>query len=141
MKDPSVVGITAVEIPPSRFDAVIEVLLIVLLVFSPLALGAVEAWSEMVVICLTGAMVITLALKLTFSRGARLVWSWAYVPIGLFLLLVVLQLIALPAGWIEAISPHTAAEKTRLLGDLPNAPSVLGSMTISFYSLATRQLR
>lgn len=38
----------------SRFDTVIEWLMIALLAFMPLAFGAVSAWSEQVVIILTG---------------------------------------------------------------------------------------
>jgi len=123
---------------PSQFDTVIEWLVIALLAFMPLAFGAVEAWSELVVIALTSAMAIVLALKLASQRETGLVWSWAYVPIALFVLVVVLQLVPLPAGLVRAISPGTAATKTKLLGDLPNAADGLRTMTLSFYPLATR---
>jgi len=121
-----------------RFDTVIEWLMILLLAFMPLAFGAVEAWSELVVVALTGAMALCLALKLAWRRDARLVWTWAYVPIGLLLLVVILQLVPLPSSVVNAISPHTAATKTKLLDDLPNAPDHLKTMTLSFYPLATK---
>jgi hypothetical protein len=44
----------------NRFDTIIEKLLIALLVFMPFALGARAAWSEEVVIALSGAIVICL---------------------------------------------------------------------------------
>ncbi len=44
--------------PLSRFDTIIEKLLVALLVFMPLALGARTAWSQEVVIGLSGVIVI-----------------------------------------------------------------------------------
>ena len=122
----------------SRFDRAIEWLLVGLLAFMPLAFGAVEAWSEMVVIALGGTMAVCLALKLVLEPESRLIWSWAYVPIGLFLVIVVLQLVPLPAAWVGSISPATASLKTKLLSDLPVATNGLKTMTVSFYPLATR---
>jgi tetratricopeptide (TPR) repeat protein/O-antigen ligase len=121
-----------------RFDMVIEGLMIGLLAFMPLALGAAQAWSEQVVVALTGSMVLCLTLKLTLCKNCQAVWSWAYLPLVLFLILVSLQLVPLPAPIVQAVSPSTAALKTELLSDLPNAPTILDSMTISFYPLATR---
>lgn len=131
------VDISMAEVPVSRFDTVIEWLMIALLAFMPLAFGAVEAWSEMVVIALAGAMGLLLALKLTLRRDASLVASWVYVPVAAFLLLALAQLLPLPAGWVAAASPNTAALKTALLGDLPDAGEVLRKMTMTFYPLAT----
>ena len=131
------VDINTVEAAVSRFDTVIEWLMIALLAFMPLAFGAVEAWSEFVVVALAGTMALVLALKLTFRRDTRLVASWVYVPVAAFLLLAVAQLLPLPTGWVAAVSPNTAALKTTLLGDLPNAGDVLRKMTLTFYPLAT----
>jgi len=122
----------------SRFDTIIEWLLIALLAFMPLAFGVVEAWSELAVILLAEAIVVCLALKLVTDRAFRFVWTWAYAPIGLFFLLAISQLIPLPLSWVAVVSPHTAALKTQLLGDLPNADALLKTMTLSFYPLATR---
>ena len=47
----------------SRFDTVVEWLLVGLLAFMPLAFGVVHAWSEEIVIALSGAVVICLLLK------------------------------------------------------------------------------
>ena len=122
----------------SNFDRIIEWLLIALLAFMPLAFGAVEAWSELVVVTIAAAMVICLAAKLIIRKDTSFVWTWAYVPLVLFLSLVFLQLIPLPAELVRLISPSTAGMKSSLLGDLPDAGDVLQKMTITFYATATK---
>lgn len=120
------------------FDTMIEWLLISLLAFMPLAFGAVQAWSEEVVIALSSAIAICFLLKLVFNSEQGPIWSWAYVPIGAFLLVATLQLVPLPVGLVSFISPNTAAVKTELLSDLSNADTLLKSMTFSFYPNATK---
>lgn len=121
-----------------RLHQVCEWLLIALLAFMPLAFGAVEAWSEMVVVVLSGAILICYLLGLVVDRKNEIAWSWAYVPIALFILVAVVQLQALPASLVETVSPNTAAIKSELLGDLPQSDSVLQKMTLSFYPHATK---
>lgn len=126
---------------PRRLDRAIEGLLIALLAFMPLAFGAVEAWSEQVVTMTVAAMALLLAVKLLLDTGSRFVWSWTYLPIGLFVLLVLLQLVPLPADVVAAISPQTAALKADLLGDLPEA-GTQSALTLTFYPHASlHQLR
>ncbi len=120
------------------FDRTIERLLIALLIFAPLAFGTVEAWSEQIVIALASAMLMCLLLKVVVTRRREITWTWAYVPIALFTLIVVLQLIPLPQGIVRLVSPNTVARRSELLGDLPNASSILSRMTISFYPHGTR---
>ncbi|MHC4439711.1 MAG: O-antigen ligase family protein [Planctomycetota bacterium] len=127
------------DVHPSGFDQVIELLLISLLAFMPLAFGAVEAWSEEVVVVFTTAISICFALKLVLQKEVKLVWSWSYIPIALFILIAVFQLIPLRAGLVNIISPSTAATKKELLGDLPKSGVLLKSMTLSFYPNATAQ--
>ncbi len=122
----------------SSFDTAIEWLLVALLAFMPLAFGVVHAWSEEVVIALSGAVVVCFLLKFLVHRGQMLIWNWAYVPIGLFLFVAVLQLVPLPAQLVSIISPNTVALKTELLGDLPDADTLLKSMSLSFYPNATK---
>ena len=135
---PHPIDIPITDTPPSRFDTVIECLLIALLIFMPLAFGVVHAWSEMVVIAIAAAISICLVLKLACRRDIRFVWSWTYLPIALFLLLSVIQLLPLPAAVVAAISPQTSATKIALLGDLPDADRALRYMTLSFYPHATK---
>ncbi|MHC4322790.1 MAG: O-antigen ligase family protein [Planctomycetota bacterium] len=126
-----------IDVNPCGFDKAIEWLLISLLAFMPLAFGAVEAWSEEVVAALAAAISACFLLKLVFQKETKLVWSWAYIPIAIFILIAVVQLVPLPAGLINAISPSTAATKKELLGDLPNSDILLRSMALSFYPKAT----
>jgi len=127
-----------VDTASRRFDEVIEWLIISLLAFAPLAFGAVEAWSEEVVLALAAAVSICFLLKLVFEKNARAIWSWTYVPAVLFILVIVLQLMPLPSGIAHMLSPNTVAMKNELLGDLPNSNTLLGSMTLSFYPNATK---
>ena len=133
----SLSNLDIIDVHSDRFDKVIEWLLISLLAFMPLAFGAVEAWSEEIVAALAAAISICFLLKLVFQKETKLVWSWAYIPLALFILIAVFQLIPLPAGIVNAISPSTAATKKELLGDLPNSGVLLKSMTLSFYPNAT----
>ncbi len=121
----------------SIFDTIIEVAMVAMLVFMPAVFGAVEPWSELVVISLASIMALCLLLKLVFVKDARFVWSWAYVPLGLFLLVGLLQAVSWQVSVVKAISPDTVAMKTRLLSDIANAGKTLQQMTISFYPYAT----
>src|SRR5262249_29249698 len=97
---------------------------------------------EAIFLLLVSTVGLCLPVKLVRRPDTRFVWSWTYLPIALFLLLVAMQLIPLPMGFIRAISPITAALKTHLLADLPQAQDATRSMTLTFYAEATlRQLR
>ncbi len=132
------INLDVIDVPLSWFDKVIEWLLISLLAFMPFAFGAVEAWSEEVVIALAAAISVCFLLKLIFEENTRFIWSWAYVPVAVFLLVAVFQLIPLRTSLVSAISPSTATIKKELLGDLPNSAALLKSMTLSFYPNATK---
>jgi len=123
--------------PANWFDAAIEWLMISLLAFMPFAFGAVEAWSEQVVVVLAGSIAVCFALKLVFHRNTTFLWSWSYLPVGLFVLVAVFQLFPLPTAFVKTISPHTVALKTQLFGELPSTGTLLSSMTVSFYPNAT----
>jgi len=120
-----------------RLDSTIEWLLIGLLGFMPLAFGAVEPWSEMVTCLMVAAMSVCLALKYTLSDSFRMVWTWLYVPILLFLALVVFQLIPLPNYLATWFSSQTVTTKGSFLADLQEDGS-LDSTTLSFYPYATK---
>jgi O-antigen ligase len=126
------------EAIPSKFDTVIEWLLGGLLVFMPLAFGARNAWTEEVVIVLSGCIIICFLLKLIFNRNQRVVWSWVYVPIGLFVLIVSLQLVPLSTNLLSIVSPNTVRLRTELLGGLPEAEKLLKTMPITLYRNGTR---
>ena len=121
-----------------RLDRIIERFLVALLVFMPLAFGVVEAWSEMIVVVLAGAISVCFLLKPVVARSQSAIWTWAYVPVAVFVVVVLVQLIPLPSAVVQVISPNTVSRKTELLSDLDHASEVLSSMTVSFYPYATR---
>jgi len=123
-----------------RLDLAIECLLTALLAFMPLAMGAVQAWSELVVVIAAGAMGLLLAIARLTDRQRRAAWSWIYLPLLLLVGLCALQLLPLPAAWVAAISPTTAETRRALLADLPGSERVLRFMTLSFYPLETRRM-
>lgn len=122
----------------SRLDTAIEWLLISLLAFMPLAFGVVHAWSEEIVIIISGAVVICFLLKILFHRKREILWTWAYIPLVIFLLLVVIQLIPFPHRVISVVSNNTVIMKTELLSDLPDSDKLLESMTLTFFPFATK---
>jgi len=115
----------------------IERLIACLVVFMPLALGPGEARSEMVLFLLTAALSVCFLLWVKGRGGSLDVWTTAYLPLALFILVAAVQLMPLPLGWLALISSNTAALKTELLGDVPDAQSVLDAQPISFYPYAT----
>lgn len=127
------------DAPSSKFDTVIEWLLMAMLAFMPLAFGAVDAWAEMIVVALTIAITVVFAAKLIFSRSATLIWTWLYVPIALFIGVVALQLMPLPIEWIKVLSPQTVAFKSELLAYTPGALDS-GKMTLTFYGWETSRM-
>src|SRR5438067_12767966 len=102
-------------------DRAIEWLLIALLAFSPAAFGVVETWSETVVIAAAATLTILLALKLLLRPRVGFVWTLAYMPLALFVLVVLFQLIPLPEEIFKAIAPGAHGLKARLLADVPDA--------------------
>jgi len=124
--------------PDDRFDRIIEGLLVALLAFMPLAFGAVEAWSEEIVLALAAALSICFLLRAGFGGNVRFTWTWAYVPVIVFLLVALAQVLPLPPGLVRLVSPNTVTRKWELLGDLPMAQEVLSTINVSFYPHATK---
>ena len=125
----------------SKYDLTIEGLLALLLLFAPFAFGAVQAWSELMLLALVAGMVLALAGRQLFERhSSPCRWSPSYLLIIAFLALVAFQLFSLPWPMLGAISPVTASLKGDLLADLPGGAPATG--TLSFYAFETRhQLR
>lgn len=127
-----------IEPAPNKYDTAVEWMLTALLIFMPLLFGARNAWTEEVVIILSGCIFICFLLKLAVDQNQRIVWSWAYVWVGLFLMIGLIQLVPLPAGIVAKVSPQTVNLRTELLGDLPQAERLLKSMPISLYPNGTK---
>ena len=116
-------------------DAAIEVMLASLLVFMPAALGVVAPWSETVVAAGATALALALAARPFVARRRSGTFTWAYLPISLFILAAAFQLLPLSAGVVGKLSPETLATRHKLLG----AGSASDVLTLSFYPLSTRQ--
>ncbi|MFC1739095.1 hypothetical protein ACFL1G_08615, partial [Planctomycetota bacterium] len=127
-----------VNLTAGKFDTFIEWMLFAMLAFMPFALGAVEAWSEQVVITFAFVIVVCFALKLILCPDTTLSWFWVLIPVLLFLLIPIIQLIQMPTGLVSHLSSNTASVKTELLGGLTNQEHSLDSMTLSFYPNATK---
>ncbi len=126
------------DFPPASehmdpFAKAIEFLMAALVIFSPLALGVVQAWSEQVFVCIAGLTALCMGFRFLFVPGLRPVFTWAYIPLGLFLLLTLFQVLELPVSVINAVAPNTVSLKKELLshGAGPAA------MSISFYREGT----
>jgi len=130
--------IAALDGPNSRLDWLLEGLLVALLAFMPLAFGVVHDWSKQVVVVLAAALTVVFGVRLVLSPRTRFAWTWAYVPLAVFLLVAVFQLVPLPASMVRILSPHTVDLKTELLSDVPDSEDLLSEMTLSFYPRATR---
>lgn len=117
---------------PAWIDVAIEVLIGILLVFMPAFFGAVNARAEQVVFILVTLILALFLVRLFLVPQEGLTRSWVYVPVAVFVLLIVLQTIPLPGGLVRIISPNTARIKGELLGQ--SAPA---AVTLTFYSQAT----
>ena len=120
-----------------RLERAIEWLIVSLLLVMPCAFGAVERWSEEIVLALVAAISICFLVRIAVTRNGRLTWTWAYVPLLIFILIVAAQLVPWPASWLRLISPNTVSRKMDLLQDLPHSERMLSWMPISFYPHAT----
>jgi O-antigen ligase/tetratricopeptide (TPR) repeat protein len=117
-----------------RWDWATLGLLVAILVFTPASFGAVEAWSELIVIVAAAALAICLALRALIDREFSPAFTWLYWPLLLFVLLIALQLLPLPAGIVAAISPSTLTTKQELLDGEP-----LQRTTLSFNAHSTAE--
>ncbi|HVT88807.1 MAG TPA: O-antigen ligase family protein [Tepidisphaeraceae bacterium] len=106
-------------------------------IFAPAAFGAATAWGRLVLIGILGLA--TVALLVGLLRGdVDPVQSWTYLPIALFVLLVIFQQIGIPASLMQLVSPQTVAIKQNLLSRVGQA-NALDSNAISFYTLGSQR--
>jgi len=118
--------------------------IIFLLVFTPLAFGSVHVWAYTIMeLGVFSLLALWFADRLIFSWSETL--TWVKTPVNLililFLVLIGLQILPLPAPVAALISPHTYADKKQLftiLAKAANAPSDGPSwMMLSYYFHST----
>ncbi len=104
--------------PVSWADRLIEAGALFLLVFTPLAYGTVEPWSEAMAELVVLAMALVWVLRMLLDRELRIELPPGWLPAMLFLVLILLQAVPLPSGLVEWVSPwlvqlhQTAAAQT-----------------------------
>jgi O-antigen ligase/tetratricopeptide (TPR) repeat protein len=126
------------------WDPIIFWTLAGMILLLPLCLGVPPdyAWAETLFMIGATAVGTAYALKLITNRDPRMQWSWSYVPIAVFLLLCVVQLVPLPAGVLNLLSPATLKLRTELMHDVPDAAERLRLQPLTFYfENSVRQLR
>jgi hypothetical protein len=106
----------------AKLDIAFETVLYALLAFMPFAFGVVHAWSRLIVLLAAASLLALQAARFLIDKSARPVFSWALLPLALFILVPVLQWIPLPAGVVRFLSPNTYQTKTELLSRLPVPP-------------------
>ncbi len=97
-------------------DRAIEILLISLLTFMPLAFGTVHQWSQEVVVVICAAMLSVFLLR-QIIWGGDFVATWAYVPLTAFVLLAVFTIIPMPQKTISVLAAETVKLKSELLSE------------------------
>lgn len=105
-------------------------------IFMPASFGAVEAWSQLITISLAATLTLYLAVRIVADREFRLAKTWLYLPMALFLVLVAIQSMPLPAGLARTLAPANLSTKEQLLGETFRPQDWV---TISFYPNATTQ--
>lgn len=121
---------------------IFELLVAALCLFTPLAFGTTEAWSQEIFVAIITALVLCVVLQTAADPSVKFVGTWAYLAIILFLGLCLVQLLPLPAQIVRTVSPGTYRTKYALLADMPDVASILQRMTVTFYAAASRaQLR
>jgi O-antigen ligase len=95
--------------PLGWHDRLIEAGALFLLVFTPLAYGTVEPWSEAIAELTVLAMAVVWALRMARDWEIRIELPPGWVPALLFLLLVALQATPLPVGVMRLVSPWTTS--------------------------------
>jgi putative inorganic carbon (HCO3(-)) transporter len=120
------------------WDYAAEWILGAMLVFMPAVLGVVSPSDRALVAIAVASIALCVLAKRVFRPEIKQVWAWAYLPIAAFILVVVVQLWALPVSLVERLSASTASTKQQLLDGLGLPADALQRFTLSFYTWGTR---
>jgi O-antigen ligase/tetratricopeptide (TPR) repeat protein len=125
---------------PAWCAAAVEGLLLFTLVAAAALYGGADAWAQHLFFCGVFGAAAFLVVGLWAAPHTRLRWTWAFVPMTLFLAVAVLQLVPLRGEWVERLSPAAASVRSDIAA-VAGRP-VPATQTLSLYPLATeRQLR
>lgn len=150
------------EIHNAKFDIIIEVLLILLLILTPIAFGSQVLWAFslmelciLLIIILGAVKVMSDQLSVTRkspTNALRITSPRSLIPhnyvlittmvLFLFLGLVLVQMVPLPEGIVKLISPKTYELRNQLSAVVYPQSSILNPqsqfITLSFFPLATK---
>ncbi len=96
-------------------DGIVLSILVAMIVLSPVAMGAVAPWAKNTLFVLALFMTLVWCLQAVRRGKLVLVREPVFMLIGLFVLAVGLQLLPLPPGLLETVSPATAEVYDRTL--------------------------
>jgi O-antigen ligase len=99
-------------------DKIIELGLVFLIFFTPLAFGSVYIWSYSIMELAVFSMLIALIMKKGLIHGKKISFP-LFVPVMFFLAFVLFQLTPLPPSAIKAISPQAHELYSRTLDGYP----------------------
>ncbi|MDX1564518.1 MAG: hypothetical protein R3236_03880, partial [Phycisphaeraceae bacterium] len=93
-------------LPPAveRIDAAGRWLVAGLLIFMPIAFGAVHAWAQALVLGGTVLLAAGLIARGLLTGGRAVRWSWACLPAAGFLAVGLGQLVPLPESLLQSLS-------------------------------------
>lgn len=124
--------ITSIADKPSR------AILLALLVFTPIAYGAVHVWAYTLMEMFVVAMVTLALVKIVWSkREIRWVQHPVNIIMGVFGLYICIQMISLPQGIIEVLSPEVMRIHEKYLGWI-SSESIQSQFTFSLYTQRTQ---
>ncbi len=142
-------------------NSVIKLILIILLVFTPLAFGSVAIWAFSLMELGILLIIVLHVLQVSFLRPSSFVPGSsssianseprtpnsaidynsafpiprsAWVLCSLFLVLILLQMVPLPAAWVSGISPQTYILRTQLL-DAPFLNDLMTNYSMTDHSM------
>ncbi len=124
--------------PPDAVDRIVEGLLMVLLVFLPMAYGGVTASGHFVLIGTVMLMSLLVGMRGLLSKQGRLAWSTACIPLFLFLGLVALQSVPMGLSLMAALSPGNADVWTAMLSEPQSHGGIPSALPLSLYPHASR---
>jgi putative inorganic carbon (HCO3(-)) transporter len=132
------------------FDWLIQILLIFLLIFTPIAFGSMEIWAFSLMELGIFLIIVLGTLQWAFRKPSGVdrqndplfsrMWTFPAIFLGLFLLLILFQMLSLPAGLLKILFPKTYTlrlDLSPLSFEPKSSPSAL-SFPLSFAPFVTQ---
>ena len=122
------------------FDVIIETVLIAMIVLAPLAMGSVSPWARGALFLLALLLLAAWLMQGAYRGELRVARCPAWVFIGAFFIVALLQLVPLSPGILKAVSANTAGTYVRTLTDYP-ASGEARTLSLSVYESGSEIIR